>query len=268
MSTAVTKRDPAAAAPPAALPRPVAAPAATTPELAAPEAAAAGAAAPETAATAKKHKATASGPSGGYISEKLAVFARAVRKIWKDAKDTGKRYKAEPGGGKTTATTGATTAAPGQPEQAAVEATAPVAAGAAAAATTTATQPPSSASPRTSAAGAGGINPVTGAVQRVAEAAQTHEPADQLETHLSPAHKLSNAVVSTVEHVASEAAAVQASLTAGVREELEKMTHDSHEAQVHPAQPQQPPITSPATAAALAQPQAGTAGSTPAGMDV
>lgn len=74
--------------------------------------------------------------------------------------------------------------------------------------------------------------------------------------------------VSTVEHVASEAAAVQASLTAGVREELEKMTHDSHEAQVHPAQPQQPPITSPATAAALAQPQAGTAGSTPAGMDV
>lgn len=83
----------------------------------------------------------------------------------------------------------------GQPEQAAVEATAPVAAGAAAAATTTATQPPSSASPRTSAAGAGGINPVTGAVQRVAEAAQTHEPADQLETHLSPAHKLSNAVV-------------------------------------------------------------------------
>lgn len=52
--------------------------------------------------------------SGGYISEKLAVFARAVRKIWKDAKDTGKRYKAEPGGGKTTATTGATTAAPGK----------------------------------------------------------------------------------------------------------------------------------------------------------
>ncbi|KAG2442772.1 hypothetical protein HXX76_002852 [Chlamydomonas incerta] len=226
------------------------------PAPATPEAAEAVAAAPEAAAPVKKLKATASGPSGGYISEKLAVFARAVRRLWKDAKETGKRYRAEPGdAGKKAAARGAgagpaTTAAEGQPEQ-----------GTAAAAALGA--PPSQSAPAAAPTlTAGGANPV----QRVVEAGRTHEPADQLQTQLSPAHKLANAVVSTIEHVADEAAAVQAGLAAGVREELDKLTHDSHEAQqAHP----QPLVPSPAAAAAaLAQPLAGGAGAIPAGTHV
>ncbi|KAG2450100.1 hypothetical protein HYH02_000204 [Chlamydomonas schloesseri] len=280
MSAITTEHDTAAAAaaPLApALPPVAADPAASAaPAPAAPEAAAAAAAAPETAVPAKKHKATASGPSGGYISEKLAVFARAVRKLWKDAKETGKRYKAEPvsGGKKAAAGPPVSGAAPTTAAEGA--AAAPLGAApapATASATPPGQSPPSSASPHTSAGGAAGggagANPITGAVQRVVEAAHTHEPADQLQTRLSPAHKLANAVVSTIEHVADEAAAVQAGLTAGVREELDKLTHDSHEAQQpHAAHTATPPITSPAAASALGQPLAGTANSAATGAQM
>ncbi|KAG2495735.1 hypothetical protein HYH03_006333 [Edaphochlamys debaryana] len=121
---------------------------------------------------------------------------------------------------------------------------APAAAGAPAAGTTPAAD---TAAPKDASASAAEEPPVPahaeGPLAAVNEAVHKHEPAEALQEPVPPVQQVKNAVVSTVEHVVDEAAAVGASLSDAVKDELAKMTHEVHEAQTHPQDPPQPPTT-------------------------
>ncbi|KXZ56586.1 hypothetical protein GPECTOR_1g527 [Gonium pectorale] len=191
------------------------APAAVTAEPASPEAAAGEAKLPKSAS--KKEKIVTE--PHGYIADKFATFTRAVKTLTKKLKlRTKEKEKAA------TAGSGAQAA----PQAAGVEPSPEAAA------------PPQPATPEAGAVAGEAPAAKAGPVASIIGQLHHHEPADKLHEPLSTADKVKNAVVSTVEHVVDEAAAVQSSIAqAGhaVAEELGKFTHEAHEAQQHPGQP-------------------------------